>query len=490
MRTRDFSIINKLFLISLLILDVLFLVYWVLLAVYSQPHYDDLFFLWKTRDISVFNYVKEMYFARSGRFVAYFINGIVSFVTLKTGFHQFWAIIYYILGIGLCWAVVKDYFLTISKKTRFLVLCLLYNLYILTSLDFPVFYWLCAMSYYLLLPAMCLFIKYLLKDSLRWYQWLIFGLLVIFLGGGNEAFTPIVLLVMFIIALHFFKNNKWIIKNTWNLPQVKKIVFSAVLLSFLLLIVVVAPGNYVRMSDVSLFSHPSGVVGWAKAYFEACGMFVYFSTFYIPYYTVVFSMAFYLGGKSQLQLPYSKTKTILLIIICFALYLVISTTPNVYLYNGFGLQRLYIPTVAVLLIMVFSCGYVLGIGKSSLFAKTYSLFGIIALSIIMGINVITDIPSAKKYCDAVNERVELLCQLRDSGQKETIIVQPLPKPYTEDAKHLILKTFGKETPKSTLYYLSETSQIPTEYVWHMKKLYHLDFDFVLAKEENNGKRHD
>ena len=486
MKTRNFPIINRLIFISLLILDVLFLVYWVLLAVYSQLHYDDLFFLWKTRDISVFNYVKEMYVARSGRFVAYFINGLVSLVTLKTGFHQFWAILYYIIGIGLCWAVVKDCFLTISKKTRFLVLCFLYNLYILTNLDFPVYYWLCAMSYYLLLPAMCLFIKYLLKDSLRWYQWLIFGLLVIFLGGGNEAFTPIVLLFMFLIALHYFKINKWIIKDTWNLPQVKKIVFSAVCLLLLFLIVVVAPGNYDRMSDASLFSHPSGVFGWVKAYVEACGTFVYFSLFYIPYYTVVFSIAFYLGGKSQMQLPYSKIKTIIHIIICFAIYLVISTTPNVYLYNGFGLQRLYIPTVAVLLIMVFTCGYVLGIGKSSLFAKLYSLLGIFALSVIMCINVITDIPSAKIYCDAVNKRIELLCKLRDSGQKETIIVQPLPKPYTEDAKHLILKTLGKETPKSTLYYLSETSQIPTEYVWHMKKLYHLDFDFVLAEEENNN----
>lgn len=490
MNNKFLSLTGKLIIISLLVLNVLFLVYWVLLAVYSQPHYDDLYFLWKTRDVSIFNYVKEMYFSRSGRFVAYFINGLVSFVTLKTGFHQFWAIIYYLLGIGMCWLVVKDCFLTISKKTRFLVLWFLYNLYVLTNLDFPVFYWMCAMSYYLFLPAMCLFLKYLLTNKLRWYQWLVFGILVLFFGGSNEAFTPIVLLVMFLIALHYFKNNKWRIKDTWKLPQVRKTIFSAVCLILLLFIVVVAPGNYLRMSDVSLFSHPIGIIGWIKAYVEACGMFIYFSAFYVPYYTVVFSLAFYLGGRSQVHMPCSKIKAVLIIIISFIIYLIISTTPNVYLYNGFGLQRLYIPTVAVLLIVFFSCGYILGVGKDSLFAKLYSILGILALSIIMSINIIRDIPSAKAYSDAVDERVDYLCELRDKGQIDTVYVEPLPKPYTEDAKHFILEKLGKKTPKSILYYLSETDKTPTEYVGHMKRLYHLDFDFVLAEEENNGRKHD
>ena len=99
--------VDKLILYGLSLLNVLFLAYWGALAYYSQLHYDDLHFLWKMREMSVLEYVKEMYFTRSGRFVGYAINGVVSNITDALGFHQLWAMFYYVLGLGICWLVVK-----------------------------------------------------------------------------------------------------------------------------------------------------------------------------------------------------------------------------------------------------------------------------------------------------------------------------------------------------------------------------------------------
>jgi len=63
--------------ILLLLLNLLFFTYYVLLAFYSRPHYDDLHFLWKLKQMSIGEYVSDMYFSRSGRFVGYFLNGLV-----------------------------------------------------------------------------------------------------------------------------------------------------------------------------------------------------------------------------------------------------------------------------------------------------------------------------------------------------------------------------------------------------------------------------
>ena len=469
----------------MVLLNGFFIAYWGMLAYFSQLHYDDLHFLWKMREMSVFEYVKQMYFTRSGRLVGYAINGVVSIITDKLGFHQLWVLFYYVLGIGICWLVVKDVKLPISRFGLFMGVCFLYNLYILTNIDFPVFFWLCAMAYYLFFPLTCLLLKYLNEEKLNWWQWLVLVFLTVLIGGGNEAFTPIVLLLMFANGMYLWHSKEWNVKDTWALSQVRRIVWMAILILVLLAIVVAAPGNYSRMSDTTQFVHPVGVIGWIKAIIDASIMFFYFMVFYVPYYLIAFALAYYVGGKTDYRLPASKLKTVVSLAFAFIAYLFISSLPNVYLYGGFGIQRTYTHVVCALLLIVTAIGFVLGIGRNPGNAGWCSVGGIVALIAIMCVNIIKDTPSARAYGKAVDERIDYLCRLRDLGKKEPVEVPPLPIPYTEDSKHLVMNLLGKETPQSVLYYISDTGSEPNEYEYHMKKVLNLDFDFVLSKETDN-----
>lgn len=482
-RLKNKDLLDRLILVVLILLNTLFLVYWSILAYYSQLHYDDLHFLWKMREMSVFEYVKEMYYTRSGRFVGYAINGVVSNITDLLGFHQFWAILYYILGLSICWLVIKDFKLNISRSTLFMEMCFVYNLYILTNIDFPVFFWVCAMPYYLYFPMACLLLKYLNKEKLNWKEWTILGVLVMLIGGGNEAFSVVVLLMMFVCVMYWWKSKEWKVKETWALPQVRRIVWIAVLISILFIIVVIAPGNYARMSDTSQFVHPKGLYGWVMAIVEAVVMFFYFMDFYIPYYLILFVLAYYVGGKMNLELHQTKTKIIIKLVFGFVTYLFVSSLPNVYLYGGFGIQRTYTHIVFALLLTVIAIGVVLGADNKSTKSGRFSVAGLSLLAVIMFVNILKDTPTAKSYGKAVDDRIAYLCSLRDMGQKETVEVEPFPVPYTEDPKHLFLHLLGKETPKSVLYYTSDTDKVPNEYEYHLKKVLNLDFDFVLAKEE-------
>ena len=474
---------DKAFIVSLITLNALFLTYWGILAYYSQLHYDDLHFLWKMREVSVFEYVKEMYFSRSGRFVSYAINGVVSNITDAMGFHQLWAAFYYILGISACWLVIKDIKLPIPQFVKFMGICFLYNLYILTNIDFPVFFWLCAMGYYTSLPLACLLLKYLNEEKLKWWQWTVVGAITIMLGGGNETFTTIVLLIMFVNGMWLWHSKDWNVKETWELPQVRRIVWVAVALLVLWTIVVVAPGNYARMNTGEEFAHPLGILGWLKAVIKAVVMFFWFMTFYVPYYMVAFAFAFYLGCKSDVQLPTSKIKIVMWLAVAFIVYLLISSLPNVYLYNGFGVQRNYTHVVFLWMVVVVMVGFVMGVGRKPTVSSWLSFVGILALMVVACVNIIQDTPSARLYGKAVDARIERLSELKEKGQTETIEVEPLPIPYTEDVKHFVLTHLGRETSKSVLYYISETDTIPNEYEYHMKRVLDLDFDFVLAKEQ-------
>ena len=477
------TILDKFIIIGLVLLNTIFLAYWGILAYYSQLHYDDLHFLWKMREMSVFEYVKEMYFSRSGRFVSYAINGWVSNITDALGFHQLWAAFYYVLGIGACWLVIKDVKLPVSQFVKFMGICFLYNLYILTNIDFPVFFWQCAMGYYIFLPLACLLLKYLNEEKLKWWQWTLLVVITVRFGGGNETFTPIVLLIMFVNGMWLWHSKGWNVKETWALPQVRRIVWVAVALLVLWVIVVVAPGNYARMNTGEEFAHPVGILGWLKAMIKAVVMFFWFMAFYFPYYLVAFAVAYYLGGKSDVQLPASKMKIIMWMAIAFFVYLLVSALPNVYLYNGFGVQRNYTHVVFLWMLVIVVAGFVMGVGKKPTVSGWLSVVGILALMVVMCVNIKQDTPSARLYGKAVDARIERLLELKEKGQTGTVEVEPLPVPYTEDVKHFVLSRLGKDTPKSVLYYISETDTIPNEYEYHMKRVLDLDFDFVLAKEQ-------
>ena len=208
--------------------------------------------------------------------------------------------------------------------------------------------------------------------------------------------------------------------------------------------------------------------------------------FYIPYYSVAFSIAYYFGGKKEYGFSVRKSRILVLLMLGFFAFLVISSLPNVYLYNGFGLMRPYTTVVLALLITIVAIGYVLGMGRKQLFAGWCSLVGVCGLVVIMCINVAKDFPTAKTYGKAVDERIEHLCDLRDKGQKGIVTVAPLPIPYTEDVKHFVLTKFGKDTPKTYLYYISDVGQKPNEYMYHMKRWLNLDFDFVVTEKDSES----
>lgn len=83
--TKQISWLSLLFWGLLITLNVLFLVYWIGLSMNYCLHYDDVHFMWKLREYSIFEYVREMYMSRGGNFVGYGINGIVFSLSNRIG---------------------------------------------------------------------------------------------------------------------------------------------------------------------------------------------------------------------------------------------------------------------------------------------------------------------------------------------------------------------------------------------------------------------
>lgn len=99
--------------------------------------------------------------------------------------------------------------------------------------------------------------------------------------------------------------------------------------------------------------------------------------------------------------------------------------------------------------------------------------------LVMAINLKVDMPLAVQYNHAHQAREKMLLDLQQQGNKEQVVVEKYPSTSTLDSKYVFLNLLGKKTSQQTIFYESDTEEIPNEYEAHIRHLLKLDYDFVL-----------
>lgn len=476
----------------LVVLNALFLYYWVVLAANYCPHFDDVHFLWQMRDHSIAQYVHEMYITHGGNFVGYGLNGIIFTIANWVGDYHFWPIVFYGIGIVLTWCVFRDMpWIKNSGYKGWLSIIALYNVYVLTSIDYAVFTWLCAMQYYLFAPLLCLLMKYLAKETLAWWQWIVLIFMAIFIAGNAVSISTVVFVVLFAYGMWIWYKQGWNVKNTWAKPQVKRLISITALMLVCFAIVFVAPGNWNRMEWAEDVQQPQNLMQFIKAIAVCAGMFIYMMMFYLPYHLIAVALGAWAGSKYPMNLPMGRGKTRGLVILLFIVYLLISVVPLAYLSNGFAIQRNYIQIGFFYMMMLFAIGYIWASGKWKVESRKWKVergmcmvcsVCAVFLITIMCLNIKQDLPVARAYNKAHQEREAYLLELQEKRQKETVTVTPFPDTHTPDAKYTILKWIGKNSGRQAIYYEADTDVKPNEYEFFMRKWLRLDFDYVLEGE--------
>lgn len=473
----------------LLATNIAFLVYFVVLAVYARPHYDDLHFMWKMQEMSIFDYVKDMYFSRSGRFGGYLLNGVVFSIINAVGVSWFFPLLFIALGILICCYVATK---ALPKANSFWLcngVMLFYFVYLLTNIDFAVVYWLCAMGYYLKFPIALLLFYLINKQKLNIWQWIVLTFAIITVGAGNEAFSPLMLVLLFINGMYYLYNNHYDFRKTFSDVRVKKMCLTASIIIVLMIIVIVAPGNYARMSDTTQFHSPTSIVEWIKGLTHAGTIYHYFLLFYIPYYCVLMALAYLLGVKAKVNKWYSNIfnniKGIFIgVILLYAIYIFCSILPSVFLYGDFGIQRNYTHAVFMSILILCTIGFLLGYWKPAAENKVkyISILGLLILLSVTIINCCIDFPTAKSYAESVDNRITYCNDAQQKGLQGILEVNPIKEPVTIDVKYMFFYIMGENNRKPMLYYISDTKDTPNEYAYHMKRLYKWDFDIVLKQD--------
>jgi len=470
----------------LCILNLLFLLYYLMLAFYSRFHFDDLHFLWRAKEMSLSDFVSYFYQTWSGRFVSYLKVALYSDLILSLNEHRFIPIISWLFGVGICWYIAKSIFTDLPKIVLLNIVFIFYNLYVLTNIDFAIFNWLCALDYYLLAPILMLTIHLLNKKEESKIQWLILIFLFLIIGGGQEAFTPIALATLFVNGMCYLNKYQFKLPTAIADKRLKRIIIGIIVILTCFIIVIIAPGNYNRIKSTE-FVTPPNISTYILGYIGALSQLYYQLAFYLPYYCVLAILFLKLGFtafKKYLGFDISYSKIIIYSFIIYIIYVLLSLFPSVYLWSGFGVQRNYTPIVFSTMIFFCFHAFLIGYFKSNSlnFRLLNSLlnYGLILLICIMAFNLYFDTPSAKAYAKTVDDRLELLKRLNKEGVTGTVEVNPIAIPYTTDPKYILYKLIcRKVNPRPVLYYISDVESIPNDYSFHYRRLYGFNFDIIL-----------
>lgn len=479
---------EKCWIFLLIILNALFMYYWLALAANYCLHGDDAHFMWRMQNASIFDYVRLMYITRGGNFVSYGLNGVIFTISNRLGAYRFWTLLFYSFGIFMTWSVFRD--IPVMKNSgwkELLGVITLYNIYVLTSVDFAVFTWLCAMQYYLFAPALCMLMKYLTKESLDWKQWILLLALALFISGNAVSISTITFMVMFAYGMYMWYKEGWNVRATWAKPQVRRLIGITIFMLLCFAVVFIAPGNWSRMEDEFDIEQPQNIVEFAKAIAKCAGMFIYMMSFYLPYHLIAVAFGAWMGVEHPVSLSVSRSRAIGIAIGIAILYLIASVTPLAYLSNGFEIQRNYIQIGFFYILTFFVLGYLLTNNSKINSAKANKCINVslymctIFLIVIMALNIRQDLPVARAYRKAHDDRKEYLYALQSTGNKETIIVAPYPSTRTPDAKYNVWSWLGRKSPKQAIYYESDTNVEPNDYTFYIRGMYKFDFDFVLKE---------
>ena len=474
---------NKIIWAAIGCLNAIFLVYYCGLAINMRLHFDDIHWLYSAQIQNLWEYLQWVWYDRSGRMTVYAMNWIFSTVTLKVGVYWFWPILYMLFGWLLLWIFVRELPIRVANWQKYLLLVLIYNVYILTAVDFAVFYWPCAMQYYIIGPATLAIVGYALRKELKWYQW-IFALFVVCLVGlGYEYWILIALLILFFVGLYYWKSEQWDVRKTWAQPEVRRIILFAILLLIGFLITISAPGMYKRVEGGAEYEgmvHPDTFTALIIAYSKTIATLLYFQAFYIPYYLILLVVMMAIGRY------HAKTNTnnkILKVVSCaLVIVIAVACVEPAYIYGGFGIQRFYTPLILLITIYFAFVGYILG----GCYAKKVQtagiqIVGITALScmaIIMLVNICYDFPVAKRYAEAVDQRKEYVLSMQQQNYSGVLELDKIDCPCSIDSKYVVFSLLGKHTLKPALYYYSDVEDSPNDYSVFTRKAFHLDFDIV------------
>jgi hypothetical protein len=241
----------------LLAADIAYLLYVVMLSWMNAPVADDWTFFNALDDKGIFAFQKEMYMTWEGRFSSFFVITLYYAIYKFTNSMIVINMFVYIVGVYSFYLLIKHYLPQFDKAKKMIMSFFAMNIVLVSSMSFYSFFWLCSSSYYLF-AFLTIIVFYLIVEKKKAIiSYVLIAILSILIGGSAEHYAPMVMLFGGIYWLYLMRN-----KTDENRHIRNKLLCSLNIMFVSFIIMLEAPGNYVRMAASV---RPDGLNEWMVA---------------------------------------------------------------------------------------------------------------------------------------------------------------------------------------------------------------------------------
>jgi len=472
--------------------NIVSLIYLLGVGYYNNLLIDDYLFTAKVERNGIFGFIIEMYNTWQGRYGSFLLSSFF----FKLSNHLFFVTIIQLVTGYISFYLFLNLLLKNKQKIISWLLSIFFiNVSVMSLFEISTFYWLCASTYVMLifLTFMLVWVifEYRISNLIAYFLILI---LTFIIGGGAETYTPLIILVLGIINIYKLYNLG--IRNFFFDKVNVRLLIVNLLLCVFFVIMLIAPGNEVRMRYVVTnlhFIHPTGGALILKT-FRAMINLTFLIVAKSLYFILVFPLFYWLGSQIKdvdtsnffLNKDKLKLKAIGSIILLFT-FLWISLLPGVYAINDLMPLRSLSYVSFVMTFFFAYWGLVLGLN--------FSMNRIIYILIIIGLtSMITisatfsliDIPKCKTYCNDIKMREKELLDLQEMKFKGVALIKPIvvSKSQSTYSKlwNLVVGNYKLEKKMNQSYFPYEQFSLSTDskdYRNQGLKDY-LDVDFVLV----------
>jgi hypothetical protein len=466
---------NDVLLIIAAITSILFL---FIVESFNNITLDDIGFALQLQKGSILNFVTYMYLNWQGRFMGFLITGIQMKSYFLFGSMLPFSILIYILNILLVSKSLNNFF-NIKPVYSLLYAIILFQLYVYSMLDISSYFWLCTKAYtFIISISLYAFSELSINKRIAWYDYIILFITFAFLGCSYEIYAPAVLLFMSFTLLYKLHLSKYNIKIL--IAENRKLVYSFIICILFFSLMVVAPGNWIRMNlnskttDLADNLVTSGKTGlhlikllFLKVhYFLAAGILLW-----------AISQQVNISSKNTGRTD-SLKRILIYALISLGLCL-ISILLNVYVVGARIELRAF---NHINLICYLFIGFSLyELTTTNLYRKLISYALSFSLLFIIASNIYSSfksIPELRAYEQSVNARIEQLKMLSTNGNNVIFKLKPLHIAEFHSVDDVWKLVVPKFTPRALLKPNEVSTDISNYYNKAYRRYYKLDFDVI------------
>ena len=241
----------------LLVANVTYLLYVIILSYFNMPVSDDWVFFNSVDEKGIWEFQKEIYMTWQGRFSMFFMTSVYLYIYKLFGTVFFVSILNYSVGVISIYLLLKLFIPKLEVLKKLIVSLLAINIVLVSSMSYHTFFWICASSYYLISFLTVILAYLILKKGYSIMDIILIIVFSILISGSAEHYVPMVMLSGGIYYIYLVKSS---LRGKGDIK--KKLLLSLIILFVGFVIMVIAPGNYVR---ISVFERPDTIISWCFA---------------------------------------------------------------------------------------------------------------------------------------------------------------------------------------------------------------------------------